>query len=248
VKDLTRFRGNVIRFGGGLRLYQQDGRKADPPDAPNHPRRTRMNRTVSRLAAAFAVLAACAATPAMAQDYGAMVREGMNRMNQIVNQAQQGVNGIVQQRMQDPAVRQAYQQYLQQMQSAGRQPMDFPTFTYYYVYTRGYSREGIAHMNRVEGGNRAAEMNAWNGVRRAEQQRADAMQNQRNQYFNNQQEAGRGLMGQSTYHGPNGQQAQLPHTWQPNGHYAHQGQQYYVDHSGQYYVRGGNGYWYPINR
>lgn len=208
----------------------------------------RLTRTVSRLAATFAVLSACAATPALAQDYGAMVREGMNRMNQIVNQAQQGVNGIVQQRMQDPAVRQAYQQYLQQMQSAGRQPMDFATFTYYYVYTNGYSRDGIAHMNRVEGGNRAAEMNALNGLRRAEQQRGEAQQQQRNHYFNNQQEAGRGLMGQGTYHGPNGYQAQLPYGWAPNGHYAHQGQQYYVDQSGQYYVRGGNGYYYPINR
>lgn len=210
---------------------------------------TRTPKSIRRLLAAATALAACATAPAaLAQDYGAMIQQSMNRMNQIINQGNQAVNNIVQQRMQDPAVRQSCQQYLQQMQSAGRQPMDFATYTYYYVYTNGYSRGGIAHMNRVENGNRAAEMNAWQGVRQAEQNRAGAMQGQRDSYFRNQQEAGRGLMGQSTYYGPSGYQAQLPHTWQNNTYQQHQGQRYYVDQSGQYYVLGNNGWWYPINR
>ena len=208
----------------------------------------RSTRTLRRLAATGALLAAGIAAPAQAQDYGAMIQYQMNQMNQMLNQGQQQVNQMVQQRMQDPAVRNAYQQYLQQMQASGRQPMDFATFTYYYIYTNGYSSSGMAHMNRVESGNRAGEMNAWNGVRQAERNRAEAQQGQRDSYYRNQQEAGRGLMGQSTYHGPNGYRAQLPHTWQPNGYYQHQGQQYYVDQSGQYYVRGGNGYYYPISR
>lgn len=208
----------------------------------------RSTRTLRRLAATGALLAAGIAAPAQAQDFGAMIQHQMNQMNQMLNQGQQQVNQMVQQRMQDPAVRSAYQQYVQQMQSSGRQPMDFATFTYYYIYTNGYSSSGIAHMNRVESGNRAAEMNAWNGVRQAERQRAEAQQGQRDSYYRNQQEAGRGLMGQSTYYGPNGYQAQLPHTWQPNAYYQHQGQTYYVDQSGQYYVRGGNGYYYPISR
>ncbi|MFO1218820.1 MAG: hypothetical protein U1E89_10655 [Burkholderiaceae bacterium] len=211
-----------------------------------------MNRkhpTLRRLLAAAAAVAACAAAPAaLAQDYGAMIQHEMNKMNQMLNQGQQQVNQMVQQSMQDPAVRQSYQQYLQQMQGSGRQPMDFATFTYYYIYTNGYSRDGIAHMNRVENGNRAAEMNSWRGVQQAEQNRADSMQAQRDSYYRNQQEAGRGLMGQSTYYGPNGTSTQLPHTWQNNTYHQYQGQQYYVDQSGQYYVRGGNGWWYPINR
>lgn len=209
----------------------------------------RTPRTIRRIAAAaLSLVAATLAGQARAQNWDAMIQSQMNQMNQMLNQGQQRVNQMVQQRMQDPAVRGAYQQYLQQMQSRGGQPMDFATFTYYYIYTNGYSSSGIAHMNRVEGGNRAAEMNAWNGVRQAERHRGEAQQGLRDGYHRNQQEAGRGLMGQSTYYGPNGYRTQLPHTWQPNGHYQHQGQWYYVDHSGQYYVHGGNGTYYPINR
>ena len=43
-------------------------------------------------------------------------------------------------RMHDPQVQAAYRQYA--AQSGGRPAMDFPTFTYNYVYTRGFSRDG----------------------------------------------------------------------------------------------------------
>lgn len=177
-----------------------------------------------------------------------MLEQSMRQSQQLSQTMQQTQQQLLQQRMQDPAVRSSYQQYLQQMQGSGRQPMDFATYTYYHIYTNGFSRGGIEHMNRVEGGNRAAEMNAWQGVRQAEQNRADSMQAQRDGYFHNQQEAGRGLMGQSTYQGPNGSSTQLPHTWQRNSTHNHLGQTYHVDHSGQYYVRGTDGWWYPINR
>ena len=81
----------------------------------------RSTRTLRRLAATCAVLGAGIAAPAQAQDYGAMIQYQMNQMNQMLNQGQQQVNQMVQQRMQDPAVRNAYQQYLQQMQASGRQ-------------------------------------------------------------------------------------------------------------------------------
>lgn len=177
-----------------------------------------------------------------------MIQQAMNRMDQIVNQAQQTADGAVRQRMQDPQVQQAYRQYLAQMQGSGGQPMDFYTFTYQYVYTNGFSREGTAHARRVESGNRAAEMNAVQGVREAEQNRANAMQGQRDGYFNNQQEAGRQLTGNSTFHAPNGRTAVLPHTWQRNTTQVYQGNTYHVDQSGQYYVYGTDGYWYPLNR
>jgi len=126
--------------------------------------------------------------------------------------------------------------------------MDFATYAYYYMYTNGFSQAGIAHMNRVEGSNQSAEMQRLQGLRQAEQQRGQAQVQQNESYYRNQAEAGRGLMGQSTYYGPNGYQSQLPHTWQNNTFQTYQGQRYWVDQSGQYYRIDANGWAYPINR
>jgi hypothetical protein len=71
-------------------------------------------------------------------------------------------------------------------------------------------------------------------------------QARRDSYSRNQQEAGRDLMGQSTYVAPNGAPLQLPHTWQKNTTHKHQGQTYQDDQTGQYHVRGANGWWYPL--
>lgn len=198
----------------------------------------------------LAVLALLAGggTAAQAQDYMAMIQQSMNRMDQIVNQAQQAGDAAVRQRMQDPQVQQAYQQYRMQMQASGQQPMDFYRFTYEYIYTNGFSRDGIAHRARVENGNRAAEMNAVRGMREAEQNRANAMQAQRDGYSRNQQEAGRQLGGNSSFHAQNGTSTVLPHTWQSNTTHVYQGNTYHVDPSGQYYVQGTDGWWYPLNR
>ena len=124
--------------------------------------------------------------------------------------------------------------------------MDFPTYAYYYMYTNGYSAQGIAHMNRVESGNQAAESQKLQELRQAEAMRGQAQQQQRDRYFYNSGEAGRGLMGQSTYLAPNGAALALPHTWQPNSMHSHQGQTYRVDASGTYHVLGTDGWWYPL--
>ncbi len=214
-------------------------------------------RPALRALAALTLVAASAG--ACAQDLNTILQQQMNHTNRMMQEAQrqsqqlnqtmaQRQNQMVQQRMQDPQVQSAYRAYLQQMQSAGRQAMDFATFTGEYIYTNGFSREGLAHRNRIESGNRAAEMQALQGVRRAEQNRADSMQQQRDGYFRNQQEAGRGLMGQSTYHGQGGSQTALPHTWQPNTRHTYQGNTYHVNESGQYFVLGNNGWWTPVNR
>ena len=73
-----------------------------------------------------------------------------------------------------------------------------------------------------------------------------AQQGQRDRYFANQQEAGRQLLGQSTYVAPDGAALALPHTWQRNSTHVHQGQTYRVDASGQYHVLGANGWWCPL--
>lgn len=205
-----------------------------------HPIRRTLHAALATAAAALAL-----AGPAQAQDYQAMIQQSMARMNHIVAQAENRVQGAVQQRMQDPAVQAAWQQYV--ARSGGRPAMNYPTFTYYYIYTNGFSSQGMAHLRATESGIQQREAAAWQGVRQAEAGRAAAQQGQRDAYFANQQEAGRGLMGQSTYYGYGGQR-QLPHTWQSNTYQYHQGQQYYVDQSGRYHVRGTDGWYYPINR
>lgn len=204
-------------------------------------------RSFVRGAAGAAFLLAFA-LPASAQNYEAMIQQGMNRMNQIVNQAQQGAQQIVQQRMHDPQVQASYRQYLMQMQASGQRPMDFPTYTYQYVYTNGFSQAGIAHMRANEASNQQKEYAAAMRLREAQANRANAMQQQRDSYFANQQEAGRQLAGQSTYRASNGASVVLPHTWQANTVHDWQGQRYGVDAGGRYHVLGGDGFWYPLAR
>lgn len=197
------------------------------------------------LTSTLAALLVGAAAPAGAQDFNAMIQQSMARMNAIVGQAEQRVNGAVQQRMQDPAVQAAWQQYV--ASTGGRPAMNYPTFTYYYIYTNGFSAGGMAHMRATEAGIQQREATAWQGVRQAEAGRAAAQQGQRDAYFANQQEAGRQLMGQSTYRAPDGYRLQLPHTWQPNTTVQYQGRTYHVDAGGRYHVQGADGWWYPLS-
>lgn len=181
------------------------------------------------------------AAPAAAQDYDLMLRQAQARQNAVMNQAQGQLQQMVQQRMQDPAVQAAWQHHVQQ--NGGRPAMDYPTFTYYYIYTNGFSAQGMAHMRATESGIQSREAAAWQGLRQAQGQRAQAQQAQRDGYYAQQQEAGRQLMGQSTYVTPSGQGLKLPHTWQPNTTTEYQGQTYHVDAGGRYHVLAGGGYW-----
>ncbi len=200
--------------------------------------RTLAARTLALLAVAGAPLAASA------QNFELMIQQQTAAMNANIARGQQMVNGIVQQRMQDPAVMQAWQRYLQQ--TGGRPAMDYPTFTYNYVYTNGFSAQGVAAARATEQRNQAGEMQAWQGLQGAQRQRAQAQAGLQAGFFANQQEAGRQLQGNSTYVAPNGQPMVLPHTWQRNTTYEHQGGTYHVDGSGRYYVLGSNGWWYPL--
>ncbi|WP_284616112.1 hypothetical protein [Aquabacterium humicola] len=183
---------------------------------------------------------------AAAQDYGAMVQQQMAAMNQNIARGQQMVQGIVQQRMHDPQVQAMYRQHQAQAAASGRAPMDYATFTYYYVYTNGYSAQGMAHMRSTEAGNQARERAAWQGLQQAQAQRAQAQAAWRDGFHANQAEAGRQLTGQSTWLAPDGSARVLPHTWQRNTTHLHQGQAYHVDAGGQLYQRGQDGWWYPL--
>jgi len=195
-----------------------------------------------------AMTAAAAMGSSQAQDYNAMIQQQMKAMNDNIARGQQQVNNIVQQRMQDPQVQASYQQYVAQMQRSGQQPMDYPSYTYQYVYTNGFSAQGVAAARANEANNSARERAAVQGVRDAERNRAAAMAQQQQSYSANQQEAGRQLMGNSTYTAPNGSQTVLPHTWQNNSSHRYQGNNYHVDTSGQYWVQGSDGYWYALRR
>jgi hypothetical protein len=194
------------------------------------------------IAAALVVLAG----PAAAQDYDAMLRQQIQLMNANIARGQQMVENNVRQRMADPQVQAGYRQYLAQMRAAGQPPMDYPTYTYNWIYTNGYSAQGIAHARATEAGIASAERAKVQQLREAEAQRGAAQQQQRDSYARNQQEAGRQLTGQSTYLAPNGAALVLPHTWQPNTQHVHQGQTYRVDASGQYQVLAANGWWVPL--
>lgn len=197
---------------------------------------------VSTLAAAVVLIAA----PAVAQDYGAMVQQQMNLMNANIARGQQMVGDIVRQRMADPQVQAGYRQHLAQMRAAGRPPMDYPTYTYNWIYTAGFSAKGIAHARATEAGIASAERAKVQQLREAEARRGAAQQQQRDHHAANQQEAGRQLTGQSTYLAPDGAPIVLPHTWQPNTLHVHQGQTYRVDASGRYQVLAANGWWVPL--
>ena len=204
-----------------------------------------MNRHALHCAGMTLAIALVAfASLVQAQDYGAMLEQQKRLMNDNIARGQQMVDQNVRQRMQDPQVQAAYRQYA--ARSGGRPAMDYPTFTYQYIYTNGFSAQGIAHARSVEAGNQAREQAAWQGLQRAQAERGQAQQGLQDSRFRNQQEAGRGLMGQSTYVVPNGTALALPHTWQRNSVHDYQGQRYRVDAGGNYAVLGADGWWYPL--
>ena len=213
------------------------------------------------LAAAMALASAFAlAALARSQDFNAMlaqqnaymeqqIRAAQAQMNAQIAAGQQQVNQIVQQKMQDPRVQAAYQQHLAQAQQQGRQPYDFPTFAYYYAATNGFSAAGVAGYNQTTQDITAKERAAYQGVREAEDRSRDAIAGLNEGYSRNSQEAGRQLMGNSTYvNTQTGQSQALPHTWQRNTYNNYQGNTYYVDASGQYWVAdpNGSGNWFRM--
>lgn len=203
-------------------------------------------RSTPALPLALAGLLALLPLSSQAQNWDAAIQQQMNAMNANIARGQQMVDGMVRQRMADPQVQAGYRQYLAQMQAAGRPPMDYPTYTYNWIYTNGFSAQGIAHARANEAGIANAERAKVQQLRDAEARRGAAQQAQRDSYFANQQEAGRQLMGQSSYRLPDGTPLALPHTWQRDTLHSYQGRTYRVDASGQYLVLASDGLWYPL--
>lgn len=200
-------------------------------------------KTLRLLAAAAAVLTAAGAASAQdftQMDIGAMYNDWAAGQNY---QMQSQQDAIIQRNMSDPQVIAMYNQAIANGSFYG----DLRTFAYNYAATGGFqnTRGYYDTSNQIA----ANERNAWNGYQ-------DSVNNYRNAYgaytqgySENSQEAGRGLMGQSTYYGYGAGQA-LPHTWGYNTYNTYQGNQYYVDQSGTYWMAdpNGSGQWYPLQR
>lgn len=208
-----------------------------------------MFKFASRIAATVAATAAIAiAAPASAQDFGAMINQQMAAMNNMLAGAQQQANGFVQQRMQDPQVQASYRAYVAKARAQGMPVQDFPSYTYDYIRTGGFSAPGMAAARAADNANTARVGQAAADLRNAQANRAAAIAGLNNGFSNNNREFGNQLMGNSTFVAPNGQQMVLPHTWQANGTYTYNGGYYHVDQSGNYYVLGSDRRWYPLRR
>ena len=202
-------------------------------------------KTLRLLAAAAAMMTAAGA--ASAQDFTGMDISGMyNQWAAGQNaQMQSGLNDMISQNMQNPQVIAMYNQQV----ASGLFSGSLADFAYKYAATGGMSAGGYAAYNNTT--NQIA-----NQQRGAMADYNSAVDNYRNAYngytggfSDNMTEAGNGLMGNSTYYGYGDGQV-LPHTWGYDTYNTYQGNNYYVDQSGTYWMAdpNGSGNWYPIQR
>jgi hypothetical protein len=187
------------------------------------------------------------ATPARAQSIDA-INAQMNAFNARLAANQQRINGWVRQRMQNPQVQAAYARYAANARANGQAPQSFSTYAYYWIATNGYSRSGVNLLRQNDARNAQAERAALADERAAEANRGAAQLAGQQHFSQNSAEVGNMLRGTSTYTAENGAQRVLPHTWQANTTHGYEGNLYYVDASGNYWVAGGNGGWYPLHR
>jgi len=208
-----------------------------------------MRRTITSMLAATAInFGAATMLPANAQAQSmAGIQAQMNAFNARLAANQQRINGMIQQRMNDPQVKAAYNRYVARTRANGQWPVSYQNFTYQYVATNGFSAQGTALYRRNESINQAKIATSAAGLRQAQANRGAAQINMQNHFNANQYQAGLLLRGQSTYYGPNGNPVDLPHTWQINTRHQYQGNTYMVDASGNYYVGTTRG-WVPLHQ
>lgn len=200
-------------------------------------------KTLRLLAAAASMMAAAGA--ASAQDFTQMdITQMYGQWAAGQNYQMQGIqDNIVSSNMNNPQVIAMYNQYV----AAGQFNGTLEQFAYNYAATGGFqNKQGYYNTsNQIVN----AEKNAWAGYQGAVTNYNNAYNGYTQGFSDNQWEAGLGLMGQSTYYGyGNGQQ--LPHTWQPETYQYYQGNQYFVDYTGTYWMAdpNGSGYWYQLQR
>jgi len=195
------------------------------------------------LAAAASMMAAAGA--ASAQDFTGMdITGAYNNWAAGQNYQMQGIqNDIISQNMNNPQVIAMYNQSAASGQFNGT----LEQFAYNYAATAGFTNVQGYYNTSNDIVNK--EKNAWAGYQGAVNNYRDAYGNYTGGFSNNMKEAGNGLAGNSTYYGYGNGQV-LPHTWDYNTVNTYQGNQYYVDPSGAYWMAdpNGSGNWYQLQR
>jgi hypothetical protein len=177
----------------------------------------------------------------MNMDIAAMYNGYVQQQNaQMEVQLQQ----IIQQVMQDPRFQSMYQQYLASGGTATPEQ-----YAYSYAATGGFTPQGMQIYQNSEAMSAAKIQNAWNGYLGAVEGYREAYNNYTGSFAETTNEMGNVLMGNSTYVDyATGSSYVLPHTWQTETYNTYNGQTYYVDYTGQYYVVDPNnsGWMYPL--
>lgn len=199
-------------------------------------------KTLRLLAAAASMMAAAGA--ASAQDFTQMdITQMYGDWAAGQNYQMQGIqDNIVSSNMNNPQVIAMYNQAV-----ASGFTGSLEQYAYNYAATGGF--QNVQGYYNTSNSIVNAEKNAWAGYQGAVTNYNNAYAGYTGGFSNNMNEAGNGLMGNSTYYGYGNGQV-LPHTWQADSYNSYQGNQYYVDQSGTYWMAdpNGSGNWYQIQR
>ena len=207
---------------------------------------------IGALAALLAMIVAlCVETPASAQmyqngydigpDYGAMLRQQLQKSQQLDREMQARTADIVQRTMQNPDCYAKYQQHLAQGGT-----LSYAQFAYQYAATGGFTPDGIRRYRQSEQQNQQAEYQKWQELQQAQRQRGQAQQQYADSYRRNQSQAGDVLQGKSWWIDPTtGQTQSLPYLGPNQGYVDPQtGNRYWRNEQGYYAVQTPGGQWY----
>lgn len=194
---------------------------------------------------ALVALSLAAAAPVAAQDFTQMDITGMN--NQWAggqNDAMTTItNDMVSQNVTNPQVQAMYYQAQQQ-----GYPGTIEQFAYLYMENGGFTQEGIQRNRQVTNdiNNQTQKQNS--DYLNSQGAYADAYGAYTQGFSNNMNEGGLGLESQGTYSNQFGSQV-LPSTWGADTYQTYNGNDYYVDQSGNYNMAApdGSGMWYGLN-
>ena len=193
------------------------------------------------------------ATGASAQNYyngwnvgpvtDGMMQDALRRQAELGQRIRQGQAEATRHAMQDPRCQALYRQHLA---AGGQSP--WPQFAHDCAATAYFSPDGIARYRAAEADNMAGERRAYDGYRRAQDERGRAQNGYAESYGRGQAELGRVMQGQASWRDPvSGQPVALPYLQpgQPSRD-PRTGRLYVMDGRGTYYAQDPNGQWVPM--
>jgi hypothetical protein len=175
------------------------------------------------------LLALIGASAAQAQDGWDGVEAAYNAANNYTQQAMQYntmetqrneeiVTQRVYEKMNDPAVQQAYRDHQASGSPYGQ--LSFYEFTYNYMATRGYSAEGVQYWNGVQQQININNANAMRSYLENQQRQGQELHDHRNAAQARVNEGWQdAITGSTWYDAPNGGQVYLPYTAQAGDSY-----------------------------